>query len=274
MAASSACSRACSRSSAMAMSRAWAKRSTPRASAADLSRPQRAGDGACRDRLRQGLAAQADDGLHQLDRPRRDQHGHRRRGRACQPPAGAPDPRRRVRQPQARSGPAAGRGLRRRNGERQRLLPARVALFRPHHAARADRAGAEPGDCGPDRSGRVRAGDARLLPGRADRGLRLSGELLRRARASPAPRCARSARDRGSRRAPEAGQEAVRRLRRRRPLFRRRARADRLLRQARDSGRRDAVGQVGDAGRSSPRHGRGRRHGDRRGQRARGARRT
>ena len=59
-------------------------------------------------------------------------------------------------------------------------------------------------------------------------------------------------------------------LRRRRSLFRRRARADRLLRQARGSGRRDAGGQVGDAGRPSPRHGRGRRHRDRRGQRARG----
>ena len=52
---------------------------------------------------------QADDGLHDLDRPGRDQHGHRRRGRACQSAAGAPDPRRRVRQPQARSGSAAGR---------------------------------------------------------------------------------------------------------------------------------------------------------------------
>ena len=237
--------------------------------AADLPRPQRAGDGACRDRLRQGLAAQAHDGLHHLDRPRRDQHGHRRRGRACQPPAGAADPRRRVRQPQARSGAAAGRGLRRRNGQRQRLLPPGVALFRPHHAARADRAGAEPGDRGADRSGRVRAGDARLLPGRADRGLRLSGELLRRARASPAPRCARPARGRGGRRAPASGQEAAGRLRRRRALFRRRARADRLLREARHSGRRDAGRQVGDARRSSAGHGRDRRHRHRRGQRAR-----
>ena len=61
--------------------------------------------------------------------------------------------------------------LRRRNGERQRLLPSGVALFRPHHAPRADRAGAQSGDDRPDRSGRMRAGDARLLPGRADRGL-------------------------------------------------------------------------------------------------------
>ena len=60
-------------------------------------------------------------------------------------------------------------------------------------------------------------------------------------------------------------------LRRRRPLFRRGARADRVLREARNSGRRDAGGQVGDAGRSSAGDGRGRRHRDRRGQRARGA---
>ena len=57
--------------------------------AADLPRPQRTGDGARGDRLRQGLAPAAHDGLHDLDRPRRDQHGHRRRAGACQPPARA-----------------------------------------------------------------------------------------------------------------------------------------------------------------------------------------
>ena len=67
----------------------------------------------------------------------------------------------------------------------------------------------------------------------------------------------------------KTSEEAVRGLRRRRPLLRRRAGADRLLRQARNSGRRDAGGQVGDAGRSSFGHGRGRRHRNRRGQRAR-----
>ena len=45
------------------------------------------------------------------------------------------------------------------------------ALFRPHHPSRANRAGAQSRDLGFDRSGRMRAGDARLLPGRADRGL-------------------------------------------------------------------------------------------------------
>ena len=68
----------------------------------------------------------------------------------------------------------------------------------------------------------------------------------------------------------KAGQKAARGLRRRRPLFRGGARADRLLRPARDSGRRDAGRQVGDAGRPSLGHGRDRRHRDRRFQRARG----
>ena len=57
--------------------------------AADLPRPQRAGDGACRHRLCQGDAPPPHDGLHHLDRPRRHQHGDGRGGRACQPPAGA-----------------------------------------------------------------------------------------------------------------------------------------------------------------------------------------
>src|SRR5271155_3883851 len=46
-----------------------------------------------------------------------------------------------------------------------------VALFRPHRASRADRAGIDAGDLGFNRSGRMRASDARLLPGRADRSL-------------------------------------------------------------------------------------------------------
>ena len=52
---------------------------------------------------------------------------------ACQPPAGPADPRRRLRQPRARPGAAAGRGFRRRHGHGERLLPPRLALFRPDH---------------------------------------------------------------------------------------------------------------------------------------------
>ena len=56
------------------------------------------------------------DGVHLLDRPRRHQHGDRRGRGPCQPAAGALRPRRRLRQPHSRSGPAAGRGFRRRHG--------------------------------------------------------------------------------------------------------------------------------------------------------------
>ncbi len=219
--------------------RGWPRRGAlrrPRC-VADLPGAQRTGDGACRDRLRQSVAAQAHDGLHVLDRPRRHQHGHGGGARACQPAAGAPDPRGRLRQSKARSGAAAGRGFRRRYSQRQRLLQARVALFRPHRSARTDRAGAEQGDSGSDGSGRVRAGDARLLPGCADRGLRLSPVLLRGAGASPATHRARPARSRRRRRAFAQREEAPDRLRRRRALFRRRARTDRFLRAARRSGR-------------------------------------
>ena len=78
---------------------------------ADVSRAQRAGDGAGRDRLRQGDAPAAHDGLHHLDRPGRHQHGHRRRGGACRSAAGAAAAGRRVRLAPARSGAAAGREL-------------------------------------------------------------------------------------------------------------------------------------------------------------------
>ena len=50
--------------------------------AADLPRAQRAGDGACRDRLRQGLATQAHDGLHHpRSAPARPTWSRRRRSR-------------------------------------------------------------------------------------------------------------------------------------------------------------------------------------------------
>ena len=153
--------------------------------------------------------------------PGRHQHGDGRRGRACQPPAGAAAARRRVRQPPPRSGAAADRGFRRRHRLGQRLLPPGLALFRPHHAARADHPGArsapctvltDPAECGP--------GDPRALPGRAGGGLRLSRELLRRAGLDAAPHPARRGRARrGRRRSCSAAKQAAHRRRRRRALF-------------------------------------------------------
>ena len=109
--------------------------------------------------------------------------------------------------------------FRRRHGLGQRLLPAGVALFRPHHPARADHPGAGPRHAGADRSGRMRAGDAVALPGRAGRGLRLSRELLRRARVGAAPAASRPRRAFGRRQGAEGGEEAADRRRRRRALF-------------------------------------------------------
>ena len=65
--------------------------------AADVARPERAGHGAGRRRLRQGDAPPPDHGGDVVDRARRAQHGHRRRRGPCQPAAGAAAGRRHVR---------------------------------------------------------------------------------------------------------------------------------------------------------------------------------
>ena len=176
---------------------------------ADPARPQRAGHGARGDRLRQGDLPPSHDGLHDLDRPRRHQHGDRRGRRPCEPPAAAAAARRRVRQPAARSGAATDRGFRRWHGLGERLLPAGVALFRPADAAGAAHCRPAPQHGRADRSRRMRAGDAGAVPGRADGGVRLSRKLLRRScldTAPPAPRCGGSGRSGGARR---QGKQAV-----------------------------------------------------------------
>ena len=194
-------------------------------------RPQRAGHGACGHRLRQGLAPAPHDGLHHLDRPRRHQHGDGRRRRPCEPPAGAAAARRRLRQSPARSGAAADRELFRRHRLGQRLLPAGLALFRPHHPTRADHPRAAARHDRAHRSRRMRAGDAGAVPGHAGRGLRLSGKLLCGARSG---RRAASAPTRPNSRdavgAHPQREEALHRRRRRRALFRRRKGAGRLRR--------------------------------------------
>ena len=166
--------------------------------------------------------AGADDGLHHLDRARRHQHGDGRRGRACQPPAGAAAARRHLRQPAARSGAAAGRGFRRRHGLGERLLPAGVALFRPHHAARSRSCPrCQRAMAGADRSGGMRPGHAwrcartcrprpTTIPeasSKSGSGRRAGSGPTRRARARPW-------------RSSSAREEAVHRGGRRRALFR------------------------------------------------------
>ena len=138
--------------------------------------------------------------VHLLDRAGRDQHGDRRRARACQPPAAAAAAGRRVRQPR---GPTRccsrsrdfGDGTVSANDVFRPVSRYFDRITRPEQIIPA----LTPRDAGADRSGRVRAGDAGALPGRAGRGLRLSRELLRGARlaaAAAAPGC-RRARGRG-----------------------------------------------------------------------------
>ncbi len=161
---------------------------------ADLSRPQRAGNGARRDRLRQSAHAPAHDGLHHVDRSRCDQYGDRCRGRARKPPAGTAAARRYLRLARAGSCAATGGGFPRRRHFGQRLLQAGVALLRPHRSSRtvADRAAA--GDPCAERSGHVRPGHAGDAAGRADHGLRLAGGFFhacenRVARSAAEPLC-------------------------------------------------------------------------------------
>ncbi len=232
--------------------------------AAHVSRPQRAGDGACGDRLRQGQPPATGVCLHHLDRARRAEHGHRRGGRAREPAAGAVPARRRLRRARPRSGAAAGGGLCRRDGLGKRLFPARLALFRPRAAAgAADRLRAA-GDRDHARSGDVRTGDARLLPGRADRSLRLPGELLRAPRLAHSPSAPRPPRARRTGRAAVRGALAAGHRRRRGDLFRRGERAGGAGGTSRHPRRRDPGRAGRDGGRPPAGVGRDRRDRDQR----------
>ncbi len=113
--------------------------------------------------------------------PGRDEHGHRGRAGHHQPAAGAAAARRRVRHP-GRGGAAAGaRAAGGARDQRQRRLPARQQVLRPHRAPRAVAAGPARRDAHPDRPGRDRRGHPRAAAGRAGRGLRLARGTVRRA---------------------------------------------------------------------------------------------
>ena len=131
---------------------------SPSQRAAHVSRAQRAGDGARRNRVCQSEIPPAHDGLHDVDRSRRHQSRDRRGARARQSPAGAVASRRHLHLARAGSRPAAGRGLRGRHDQRQRLLPARVALLRPHRSSGAASDCAAASGAGAHRSRAVRSG--------------------------------------------------------------------------------------------------------------------
>lgn len=183
--------------------------------AADAAGAQRAGDGACRGGLRQGDAPAPHDGLHDLDRPRRDESRHRRRRGARQPPAAAAAAWRCVRHTHPRPRAAAARGLRRRPDQCERLSAAPVTLLRPHHPARAAHRRLSSGHAGAHRSRRVRPGDSGAVPGRAGGGALLAAEPVRRAPVGTAPAAPCHGRARSGTRRAAPGAAAARHLRRR-----------------------------------------------------------
>ena len=168
-------------------------------------------------------------GGHLLDRPGRDQHGHRRGARARQPPAGAASSRgdvfaNRRPDPVLQQIEDFDDGTVSANDCFRPVTRYFDRITRPEHLLTAlPRALAHD-----DRPGRLRPGLPRLLPGRAGRGLRLPGELLRAARLAHPPARARSA-SRSTRSSPaiRAAQEPGDRRRRRRALLRRRGPARR-----------------------------------------------
>src|SRR5207302_553676 len=147
--------------------------------AADAAGSQRAGHGPRRCGLCQGFEPAPHDGVHDVDRTGRDEPRHGGGGGPRQSASGAAVARRRVCDPSSRSGPAAGRGLRRRPGYGERLPAAAVALLRPDHTPRAAGGRLQSSDADLDRPGHVRPRDARLVPGRAGRSVRVAAESLR-----------------------------------------------------------------------------------------------
>ena len=152
-------------------SRAAAKDEKGQTELQGIPSPERAGAGPPRGCLRQAQEPAPDLRLHVVDRARRDQHDHRRRGGHDQPPAGPPLPERLLRQPPARPGPPAGRAPRRARRLGLRRLPPRLALLRPHLTPRAAPLEPARGLSGPDRPGGHRRRDDLAARGRPVRGL-------------------------------------------------------------------------------------------------------
>ena len=202
--------------------------------------PQRAGDGPRRRRLRAPAQPAGDVRLHDVGRPRRDEHGHRRGAGDDQPPAGAAAARRHVRDAHAAPGAAAARGPARRDRVGQRLLPAGVALLRARRAPRAAHPGGARGDARAHRPGRDRRRDAGAARGRAGRGVRLARGVPRAARVDDLPPAAGAGGARARGRADPRRAAAADRRGRRRDLQRGDRRAAGVRRRHRHPGLRDA----------------------------------
>ena len=176
--------RAASGSSATATSPASGRRcSSRRDAAALLPGPQRAGDGAHRGRLRAAEEPPLHARLHVLDRPRRDEHGHRRGAGDDQPPPRPAAARRRLRHPRVRHRCC-------RSSRTRRPTPSSASTTR---SSRSRATGT--GSSAPSSSRRAAARDARAdRPGRDRRGDARAARRTSRPRPSTGPRsCSTSA---------------------------------------------------------------------------------
>ena len=106
---------------------------------AGVPRPERAGNGPRRGRIREGDEAAPDHGRVVVGRPGGDEHGDGGRRRDGEPPARAVPLRRHVPEPDPRPGAAAGRASRCPVDHGQRRLPRRDALLGPDRDAGAGR---------------------------------------------------------------------------------------------------------------------------------------
>ena len=201
---------------------------------------ERAVDGAHGRRVRADAEPARGPRVHDVDRPRRDEHGDRRGARDGQPAAGAAAARRRLRDASGGPGAAAARGAvaGRRVGERR--VRAGLALLRPRLAGRAADPGRACRDAGAHLARRDGGRHARAAAGRADRGVRLARGVSRRARLARAARRARRRRACACRRGDPRREAAADRRGRRGDLQRGDRRARALRRRDRHPGRRDA----------------------------------
>ena len=143
------------------------------------SRPQRAGPGPHRRRLREDDQPSADPRLHEFDRAGRHQHGHGRRRSHHQPRARAAPARRHLRDPPGGAGAPATRVAVVAGRLRERRLPAGLALLGSHQPPRPAR------DLGARSHARAhkrrRHGRRHLVPSRgcAERGVGFPRGILR-----------------------------------------------------------------------------------------------
>ena len=210
-----------------------------------LPAPERAGAGPPGRRLRAPPQPAARLCLHLVGRAGRDEHGHRGGRRDRQPHPGPAAAERLLRHPHARPGPPADRAPDRARRERQRRVPAGVALLRPHLAPGAAPRLAARGVPRADRSGRHGGRHDLAARGCPVRGVGLADAVLRAACLARPATAARGRRP-GRRDPPHRRLEAAGHRRRRRRDLRR---GDGPARRVRDALRHPRPRDAGRQGR-------------------------